>query len=51
MSIANKLEQLETDIANAYAAIEAKGGTIPNDKNTKNLADAINSIVTGNENK
>jgi hypothetical protein len=47
MSVASQLEQLETDITNAYSAIDTKGGTIPAHKNTNNLATAINSISTG----
>lgn len=44
MSIANKMAKLETDINNAYTAINNKGGIIPNHKNTENLAAAISSI-------
>lgn len=47
MSIASKLTKLETDISNAYSAINTKGGTIPSNKNTENLATAINSISGG----
>lgn len=47
MSIATKLTKLETDITNAYSAINTKSGTIPQNKNTENLATAINSIPTG----
>lgn len=47
MSIATNLEKLETDITNAYSAINTKGGTIPSDKNTNNLATAISSIPSG----
>lgn len=47
MSIATNLQKLETDITNAYSAINTKGGTIPSDKNTNNLATAINSISGG----
>lgn len=47
MSVASQLEQLESDITNAYSAIDTKGGTIPAHKNTNNLATAINSISTG----
>ena len=47
MSIASKLTKLETDITNAYSAVQTKGGTIPSDKNTNNLATAINSISGG----
>lgn len=47
MSIASKLTKLETDITNAYDAVQIKGGTIPSDKNTNNLSTAINSISGG----
>lgn len=47
MSIATSLQKLETDITNAYNTINTKGGTIPSDKNTNNLATAINSIPSG----
>lgn len=47
MSIASELTKLETDITNAYDAVQIKGGTIPSNKNTNNLATAINSISGG----
>lgn len=47
MAIADKLTKLSTDITNAYEAIEDKGGTIPANKNTDNLEDAIRSISSG----
>ena len=47
MSIATSLTKLETDITNAYNTINTKGGTIPSNKNTNNLATAINSIPSG----
>lgn len=47
MSIATNLQKLETDITNAYDAVQTKGGTIPSDKNTNNLATAISSITGG----
>lgn len=47
MAIADKLTKLTTDITNAYTAIDNKGGTIPANKNTDNLASAIGSISTG----
>lgn len=47
MSIADKLTKLTEDITSAYEAVETKGGTIPSDKNTENLADAIFSISGG----
>lgn len=47
MSIASKLTKLETDITDAYSAIQTKGGTIPSNKNTNNLSTSINSIPSG----
>lgn len=47
MAIADKLTKLATDITNAYDAIDDKGGTIPANKNTDNLENAIRSIQTG----
>ena len=47
MSIASELTNLSTNITNAYDAINTKGGTIPANKNTANLATAINSISGG----
>lgn len=47
MAIADKLTKLSTDITNAYDAIDDKGGTIPANKNTDNLENAIRSIETG----
>lgn len=44
MAISDRLTKLATDITNAYTSIENKGGTIPSDKNTNNLATAIDSI-------
>ena len=47
MSIASKLEKLETDIENSYDAVNDMGGTLPQDKNTNNLETAIRSIPAG----
>lgn len=47
MSIASELTNLRTNISNAYDAINTKGGTMPANKNTANLATAIASIVSG----
>lgn len=44
MSISEKLTKLNTDIVNAYNSIQIKNGTIPKNKNTENLANAIESI-------
>ncbi len=47
MSIASELTNLRTNISNAYDAINTKGGTMPTNKNTANLASAISSIAGG----
>lgn len=47
MAISDKLTKLATDITNAYDAIDDKGGTIPANKNTDNLENAIRSIESG----
>ena len=44
MSIPSILNTLETAIDNSYTAIATKGGTIPQNKNTNNLMNAIDSI-------
>ena len=47
MSIASELNNLSTNISNAYDAVETKGGTVPANKNMSNLAPAIASIPSG----
>lgn len=47
MSITSEINRIKTNIANAYSAINNKGGTIPQNENTENLANAIGSISTG----
>lgn len=47
MSIATSLTKLQSDISDAYSAINTKGGTIPANKNTDNLPTAIASIPSG----
>ena len=49
MAISDKLTKLATDITNAYDAIDDKGGTIPANKNTDNLENAIRSIESGGQ--
>ena len=44
MSINDNILKLKEDIKNAYAAVEEKGGNIPQNKNTNNLSEAIGSI-------
>ena len=47
MSVATELTKLNTNIKNAYDEIATKGGTVPQNKNTDNLATAISSISGG----
>lgn len=49
MSITTSLEHLADDIMAAYNAIDGKGGTIPEHKNTENLGDSIASIPSGGD--
>ena len=47
MTIASEVTRIKTNIAQAYTALEEKGATIPEVKNSDNLSDAIGSIATG----
>lgn len=47
MSIQAEINRINANIVNAYNAIEAKGGTIPLQTNSANLASAIESISGG----
>lgn len=47
MSIAEQITRIKTNISNAYDKCEAKGATIPTDKNSANLATTIDSITGG----
>lgn len=47
MAISDDLEKLASDLSDAYDAIEAKGGTMPEHKNTDSLPTAIESIEGG----
>ena len=44
MSIASEIQRIKNNIANAYTAILEKGGVLPSNKNSSNLANTINSI-------
>ena len=43
----NTITQLKSDISNAYTSISDKGGTLPEEQNAGNLAEAIESIPSG----
>lgn len=47
METADLLAELASDIQDGYSAVQTKGGTIPQNKNTNNLATAISTIPTG----
>lgn len=49
MATSDLISELNTDLNNAYNAIEGKGGTVPAQKNSNNLATAIESIPIGEE--
>lgn len=47
MSVRDKIEEIKSDIANAYEAVSNKGGSIPSVSGSANLAQAIASIPEG----
>mgnify|MGYP003289368868 CR=1 FL=1 len=47
MSISSELTKLNTNMQNAYTAVNNKGGTLPASQNMDNLATAIGSIPSG----
>ena len=47
MTIASEIQRIQTNIANAYDALEAKGATMPATENTDNLAATIETISSG----
>ena len=44
MSITSEINRINTNISNAYIQAENKGATIPENQNSSNLADTIQSI-------
>lgn len=47
MSIASEITRISGNIADAYTSLNAKGATMPQDQNSNNLADTIDSIPAG----
>lgn len=47
MSIATAIQAAQTKVANAYTAVNNKGGTLPATQNLSNLPTAISSIPSG----
>lgn len=43
-TLANNIVSLIQDVQGVYTAISEVGGTLPEDLNTENMADAINTI-------
>lgn len=46
MSVNSEIERIKNNITNTYNALEGKGATIPEQKNSNNLASTIESITT-----
>lgn len=51
MSIKTEIERIEANVAAAYTALSAKGGTLPLTQTSANLASAIDSIPAGADGK
>ena len=47
MSIASEIVRIKNSIENVYSAISTKGGTVPQNRNSANLASAIGSVTGG----
>lgn len=47
MTIASEIQRVQTNIAGAYTALEAKGATLPTERNSANLASTIESVSGG----
>lgn len=47
MTIASEIQRIQTNIANTYDALEAKGATMPATENSDNLASTVATIPTG----
>lgn len=47
MSIENEILRIQHNVANAYAAVSEKGGEVPLQPTSANLAAAVKSIPTG----
>lgn len=47
MSIQNEIDRITNNVAEAYAAVEEKGGSVPEEANSDKLAEAIRSIESG----
>lgn len=47
MAIADEIQRIKTNIANAYTELENKGATIPEVKNSENLASTISTVSSG----
>lgn len=47
MAVADTINSIKTHLGEAYASLEEKGATIPDNKNIENLADSILSVPSG----
>lgn len=49
MSVSSEISRIKANISNAYTACENKGATLPQTRNSANLAATINAISAGTE--
>lgn len=49
MTISSEIQRIKTNIENAYTVCNNKGATIPQEQNSNNLANCINSITGDGE--
>ena len=47
MSIQNEIDRISANVAGAYAAVAEKGGTLPQQQTSANLAAAVRGVPTG----
>ena len=47
MSVHSEIDRIRENIAQAYSAVGDRGGTLPEQRNSGNLAEAIRSITGG----
>ncbi len=46
MSVQAQIDRIKANVADSFAAVEEKGGTVPNQRTSDNLAEAIRTIQT-----
>lgn len=51
MAIIDKIQSIKDHVGEAYASLEEKGATIPENKNIENLSESILSVQSGGKEK